>query len=94
MSGNSPVFWILVSAVLLALAGKFCGRKGLLSVVGLAVALLTKDVIRHFCGQVGEWVFVAVFAIPCIAIYVIQRRKRDRDDRHKHHLESGHDHVA
>lgn len=94
MSGNSLLLWILLSAVLLAVVAKFYGWKGVLSTVCLAGTFLAKDAVRHFLGRTGEWVFVAIFAIPCIAIYIIKRRKPPQHGRHRHHLKSGRDHVA
>ncbi len=94
MSGNSLVLWILLAAVLLALVAKLYGWKGVLSVAGLGGALLAKDAIRRSWGHTAEWIFVGLFAILCIALYLIRHRKRDRHGRNKHDLESGHDPVA
>ena len=88
------MFWILLSIVLLALVAFLYGRKGLSSVIVLAGALLAKDAFAHFLGKTGEWIFVGLFAILCIAIYVTNRRNRNQEVRRKHHQKSGGDRVA
>ena len=88
--------WVLLAlaAVFLVFVAKLYGRKGVSSVIVFAGALLAKDGVGHFFGKKAEWIFVSLFAILCIAIYIIKRRKRDQHARHKHHSESGSDTVA
>jgi hypothetical protein len=89
MSGSPPLFWILVSAVLLALVTRFYGRKALSSVLALAGALLAKDAAGHFWGRTAEWSVVGLFAVLCVGIYAIKRRNRDHHVVQKHHPGSG-----
>jgi preprotein translocase subunit SecG len=88
------MFWILLSAVLLAVVAFLYGRKGLSSVIALAGALHAKDAVGHFLGTRAEWIFVGLFAILCIAIYVTKRRNQNHDVRCKHHRESGGEDAA
>jgi membrane protein implicated in regulation of membrane protease activity len=88
------MLWIILATVLLAIVAGFYGWRALSSVLLFAGALLAKDAIGHFWGKKAEWIFVSLFAVVCITIYVINRRKRDQNARHKHHSESESDTVA
>lgn len=85
------MFWILLSAILLALVAFLCGRKGLSSVIAFVAVLLAKDVVGHVWGKTAERIFVGVFAVLCITIYVTKHRNQKRDVSGTHHRD---DHVA
>ena len=92
--GHSNMYWVLLAIVLLVVVAKLYGRKGVSSVIVFAGALLAKDAVGHFWGKKAEWIFVSLFAVLCIAIYVIRRRKRGQHAKHKHNSESASDTVA
>jgi hypothetical protein len=81
------MLWIILATVLLAIVAGFYGWKALSSVLVFAGTILAKDAVGHFWGKKAEWIFVSLFAVLCIAIYVIKRRKRDHHAKHKHDSE-------
>src|ERR1019366_5498391 len=90
---NIPLL-ILCSIALLAVVLKLCGKKGLSSVLLLLGVLLVKDAARRLWGHTAEWIVVGLFAVPCVAIYIIRRQRRGQHGSHKHHAGAQHDQVA
>ena len=71
-------FWILLTVFLVLLVFKLYGKPGVVSVMLLGGALLTKDAALHFLGKTAECIVVGLIAVIAIAIFIIRRQSQEK----------------
>ena len=73
---------------------KFYGKSGVIYTILFLGLSWSGDAIQHFLGPVALAIYLSCIIALAIRIYILQRRRRNPHDLHKHHPKTRDDHVA